>query len=217
MPHHTDIQDLLDRYWEGEATLEEERALKAYFASGQADPRFAAEAPFFQALREERALQSPQISLKSAMPAARPVWQRWAAAAAVIGLIAAGGWWMSHQSPDGQSVDVATQLQPPSQPPAAQPPAQPQDAPPALAAEPDSKPQPKINRKPVRHRSHQPLAEKQPEETLDPETQKALQEVRAALALVSSKLNKGRRAAAKNLDQVETLDKFFKQKKETEG
>lgn len=217
MTHHTDIQDLLDRYWEGEATLEEERALKAYFASGQADPRFAAEAPFFQALREERALQSPNIGLKAAMPTARPTWYRWAAAAAVFGLIAVGGWWMNHQSIDSQPVDVATQQQPVSEQPSVQPPAQPREEAPALAAAPDSHPQPKINRKPRHHRSHKPLAEPQPEETLDPETQKALEEVRAALALVSSKLNKGRRAAAKNLDQVETLDKFFKHKKETEG
>jgi len=216
MTRHDDIQDLLDRYWEGEATLEEERALKAYFASGQADPRFAAEAPFFQALREERALQSPQISLKTAMPVARPLWYRWAAAATVVGLIAVGGWWMSRQNPDGQPVDIATQ-QPVGEQPAVQPSAQPLPEAPALAAEPDIKPQPKINRKPRHHRSHKPLAEPQPEETLDPETQKALEEVRAALALVSSKLNKGRRAAAKNLDQVETLDKFFKHKKETEG
>ncbi|HMX41506.1 MAG TPA: hypothetical protein PKD78_14315, partial [Saprospiraceae bacterium] len=54
-------------------------------------------------------------------------------------------------------------------------------------------------------------------EALDAETRKALEEVRAALALVSAKLNKGRRAATKNLQQVETLDKFFKHKKESEG
>lgn len=215
MAHHHDIQDLLDRYWEGEATLEEERALKAYFASGEVDPRFAAEAPFFQALREERALQSPNIHLKASMTTVRPVWYQWASAAAVVGMVALAGWWAARPRLDHQPSVAATQQHQTTQLAAAQP-AQPVLDSPALAAQPDS-PQPKINRKPRPHRNPKPLPATQQEETLDPETQKALEEVRAALALVSSKLNKGRRTAAKNLNQVETLDKFFKHKKETDG
>ena len=34
------IAELLDRYWEGETSLDEERQLKAYFASGDVDERF---------------------------------------------------------------------------------------------------------------------------------------------------------------------------------
>jgi nitroimidazol reductase NimA-like FMN-containing flavoprotein (pyridoxamine 5'-phosphate oxidase superfamily) len=45
------------------------------------------------------------------------------------------------------------------------------------------------------------------------EAEKAYAEVKAALALVSSKLNKGRTEAAKNLNHLESLDKVFKKKK----
>lgn len=211
MTYH-DIQHLLDRYWDGEATLEEERALKAYFASGAVDPRLAAEAPFFQALREERAVQSPNISLKASVPQLRPVWYRWAAAAAVVGMVAIGGWWMHGQGAD-QPAAIADQ--PSTEQPKINQPANPVQE--LAPAEKPAAPIAKVNHKPrPRHNSVRPNRQA-PSETLDPETQKALDEVRAALALVSSKLNKGRQAATKNLNQVETLDKFFKPKKETEG
>ena len=49
---------------------------------------------------------------------------------------------------------------------------------------------------------------------LDPETRKALEEVKAALALVSRKMNKGATKATKDLDQMEHLDKLFKHRAE---
>lgn len=218
MKDYNNIQALLDRYWGGEATLEEERALKSYFASGEVDPRLAPEAPFFQALREERAVQSPNISIKASAPQMYSTWQRWAAAAAVIGMVAVGGWWM-HQQDFGNPASVANQ--PAVEQPKVEQPASPvQQEPPTLAeasAIPEVKADVKVNRKPRPHHRHKPDAPQPIADVLDPETQKALNEVRAALALVSSKLNKGRQAATKNLNQVETLDKFFKHKKETEG
>lgn len=51
-----------------------------------------------------------------------------------------------------------------------------------------------------------------PETDLDPETRQAYEEVRAALALVSSKISKGKKAAARQINHVETLDKFIKKK-----
>ena len=213
MKDYNDIQALLNRYWDGEATLEEERALKDYFASGEVDPRLAPEAPFFQALREEQAVQSPSISIKaSATPQMYSTWQRWAAAAAVIGMVAVGGWWMNRQGLDNQA---SVAHQPVIEQPRVDQPTSPVQEP-ALAEKP-------INRiAEVKHKPHPSKINKRPNpkstiDPLDPETQKALNEVRAALALVSSKLNKGRQAATKNLNQVETLDKFFKHKKETEG
>ncbi len=219
MKDYNNIEALLDRYWDGEATLEEERALKSYFASGEVDPRLAAEAPFFQALREERAVQSPNIGIKaSATPQMYSTWQRWAAAAVIIGMVAIGGWWMNQSGSDNQA-SVADQ---PAieQPKVDQPASLVQEEPPALAeapAIPAAKTAVKVNRKPRPHHNRKPDAPQPMADVLDPETQKALNEVRAALALVSSKLNKGRHAATKNLNQVETFDKFFKHKKETEG
>lgn len=217
MMTYTDIQNLLDRYWDGEATLEEERTLKAYFASGAVDPRLAPEAPYFQALREERAVQSPNVGIKAPVPQMYSTWQRWAAAAAIIGAVALGGWWMNQQNPD--STAVASMEQHPTEQPAVQPPASPVPQEASAIAEKSAVQEVKINHKPRPNRSKGPRQQPPPPiaEALDPETQKALDEVRAALALVSSKLNKGRRAATKNLNQVETLDKFFKHKKETDG
>ncbi len=218
MKDYNDIHALLDRYWDGEATLEEERALKDYFASGNVDPRLAPEAPFFQALLEERAVQSPNINIKAPAPQMYSTWQRWAASAAVIGMFAVGGWWMHHLGLDAQA---SVAYQPVVEQPQIEQPASPvQEEPPTLAeasAIPAAKKAVKVNRKPLPHLNRKPDTPQPMADVLDPETQKALNEVRAALALVSSKLNKGRQAATKNLNQVETLDKFFKHKKETEG
>lgn len=218
MKDYDNIQALLDRYWDGEATLEEERTLKAYFASGDVDPRLAPEAPFFQALREEQAVQSPNLSIKAPAPQMYSTWQRWAAAAAVIGMVAVGGWWMKQQGSDNQTSGAHQPLI--EQPKVDQPTSPVQEEPPTLAeasAIPEVKAAVKVNRKPRAHQNRKPDAPAPIADVLDPETQKALDEVRAALALVSSKLNKGRQAATKNLNQVETLDKFFKHKKETDG
>ncbi len=42
-------------------------------------------------------------------------------------------------------------------------------------------------------------------------------EIKAALALVSSKIGKGRREAAKGAIYLENVDKIFKKKPDTEG
>jgi len=47
---------------------------------------------------------------------------------------------------------------------------------------------------------------------IDPEAEMAMEEIKAALALVSSKLNKGKKAAMKDLNRLEDLDKFIKPK-----
>lgn len=216
--NHRDIQQFLDRYWDGEATLEEERALKGYFANGPVDPRFAAEAPFFQALREEKAIQIPATARQATIPQTYSTARHWAVAAAMIGLIAAAGWWATRPTvtlPD--AVATITREEPIKHPLVQQPAAavgQPTESAPIAATQGPSK---VTRHKPRAHRVSAPPSAIPDLETLDPETRKALEEVRAALALVSAKLNKGRRTATKNLQQVETFDKFFKHKKESEG
>jgi len=42
-------------------------------------------------------------------------------------------------------------------------------------------------------------------------------EIKAALALVSSKLKKGRQEAAKGASHLDNVDKIFKKKKDSEG
>lgn len=50
----SEIKILLDKYYNGETSLEEERFLKEYFSSGKADEALAEHIPFFAALRKER-------------------------------------------------------------------------------------------------------------------------------------------------------------------
>ncbi|MBK8492381.1 MAG: hypothetical protein IPL49_16215 [Saprospirales bacterium] len=49
-----DIQKLLDKYFEGETSLEEEASLKRYFQGKDVDPSFRAFQPLFQFLESER-------------------------------------------------------------------------------------------------------------------------------------------------------------------
>ncbi|HNP19399.1 MAG TPA: hypothetical protein PKL31_13260 [Fulvivirga sp.] len=47
------IDKLLEKYWEGETSLEEEKELKDYFASGEVEARFNSVAPLFNYYKEE--------------------------------------------------------------------------------------------------------------------------------------------------------------------
>lgn len=210
MTHH-EIQDLLDRYWEGETTLEEERRLRTYFASGAVDARFLSEAPYFQAVREEQALQAPPVVRQAPLPLTYSTVSRWAVAAAVVALVGLAGWW-AVRSPQPVMEVVAVQ-QSMAQP---QPLVESPLSPVSQEATPQTLQAHVVHRKP-RLRRVNAVPPAPAHQTLDPETEKALQEVRSALALLSSKLNKGKRAATRNIEQVETLDRFFKHKKETEG
>lgn len=202
MKNFSDIQTLLDRYWEGETTLEEERALKAYFASGQADERLAAAAPLFRALQEEKTVRLAKTKAVEMQPR-RYAWHGWAAAASVILLLSAGlWWWMAPRETAPRQ--IAQQTPAPEN----------RTAPPYIAeAEHDKiasavKEQPRPPRK-----TRQPAAKP----AIDPETEKAMEEIKAALALVSSKIGKGRQEAAKGTIYLENMDKIFKKKSGTEG
>ena len=80
------IQQLLDKYWSAESTIEEERELKNYFVvhSENTDANMA----YFKFLEEEGAiefegmLEPPRASVKTISPAIRIM--RIAAAAAVL-------------------------------------------------------------------------------------------------------------------------------------
>lgn len=60
-----EIQNLLDRYFEGETSLSEEALLKQYFQGNDVDPVFQAYQPFFRFLDSERqAALSPSFEEK---------------------------------------------------------------------------------------------------------------------------------------------------------
>ena len=75
------IDDLLNKYLEGETTTAEEEKLRGFFRSGQAPGRLAAYRPLFAYFDEEiRKVQS--VEEIPAAPRRRPVY--WAAAASIL-------------------------------------------------------------------------------------------------------------------------------------
>lgn len=192
-----DIQALLDKYWEGETSLEEERLLKQYFSGNQIDPRFQTEAPLFQAIREEQAVQLVKPEVKPIRPVMYDL-RVWAAAASVaLGLFA--GWWMfSKPEPPTMANRIPETTVPAPDTP------QVKEAPlvkvqTLMAEVPVSKPAIKKRPKTIRQK-----------EKIDPEAEMAMEEIKAALALISSKIGKGRREAAKGAEHLDAVDKIFK-------
>lgn len=147
------IATLLEKYWEGETSIAEERQLRSYFASGDVAPEFAAVAPLFQAIAAEQKVEMPAAPVRAMAPNR---WRMYAAAAALTGLMAVGGWLAYQQQAEMTMAATATST----------------------------------------------------DTYEDPE--QAVAEIKAALALVSSKLNKGTETAAKGLHHVETVQRFIK-------
>jgi uncharacterized protein HemX len=152
------IDQLLEKYWEGETTLEEERALKHYFSGENIEARFQYAVPFFKALRAEQSvvMQTPPIALRVVK---KPTpWIRWAAAAALLGILSLTGWHAVQQYRQEKEMAAIQQ---------------------------------KLNT-----------------DTFETPEQAAA-EIKAALALVSSKLNKGKRQMNKGLKKMEQMDKYI--------
>ena len=51
---YKNINHLLEKYWEGETSLQEEETLRQYFNNGSVAPEFRQFAPLFQYLKEEQ-------------------------------------------------------------------------------------------------------------------------------------------------------------------
>lgn len=190
-----EIQSLLDRYWEGETSLEEERALKAYFSGGIVDDRLKSVAPLFRAIKEE---QQVELKTKAKTVHIRPQLYYWAAAASVAMLMLAGWWMMQQDTPPAPMADA-----PSTQPQVTMPlpEAKQEESVVALAPQP-----PIVNKKPVKRSSRKPQTT--PTQEIDPETAMAMTEIKAALALVSAKLDKGKKQAVKKASYLEVMDKL---------
>lgn len=212
MKEQADIQALLDRYWEGETTLDEERQLKVFFSAGNIPENYRAVAPYFQALKAEQAVQLP--GNRQPTPMHRPLrWFRFAAAAVIALLFTAGAyWWMREPAQPAQQaltpvVLPKEEIPHPELTPAHEPAANP------IA---ESKIPKKQARKSIFHKTQKVKPEPTPDDTYeDPEA--ALAEIKAALALVSSKINKSKHTLEKGLQEVDHVDILLKKKKETNG
>ncbi len=195
---YEEINELLNRYWEGETSLEEERMLKQYFHSDAIDKRLLQVAPLFQALREE---QTVQLASKAKVVSMRPQIYQWAAAAS-IALILAAGWWMFQRETMANPVAA---IIPSAEPKAAVevPINTTQNTLAASEKTPLKSESPRKKNLPKRAK---------PVQEIDPETARAMAEIKAALALVSSKLDKGRHEAVKGASYLETMEKVPKRK-----
>ncbi len=193
---YEEISELLDRYWEGETTLEEERTLKAYFNGGNLDARLLAIAPMFQAIREEQALEMTRKAKVSPM---RPQMYLWAAAAS-IALILVAGWWMFREEQKAPQMAIKTPVEQPQV-------IQKQAIEPKEAAVAGVEVPATIKLVPTKKRSRKTP---KPSPEIDPETAQAMAEIKAALALVSAKLDKGRNKAIKGATYLEAMDKIPK-------
>lgn len=204
--NHTQITELLDRYWEGETTLVEERRLRDYFTSGKIDDRFRDVAPLFMALHQEAGeVRAPQHLGAAIEPAPLRVtgfnvWKKYMAAAVLTGVIAIGGWMYfngSDQSGRQQIAATPTPVMPQAETPEIQ--TQPVQQ---VAFAGTTTTKKTIIKRPRKIRENQFSQE---------EALRAAEEIKAALALVSRKLNKGKVDAAKTLNKVEIVDQYFKQ------
>ncbi|HRI59925.1 MAG TPA: hypothetical protein PK228_09385, partial [Saprospiraceae bacterium] len=135
-------------------------------------------------------------------------WQKIAVAASVAILLSAGAWWwlssenlvseqIVQQTPVQQEQPEATQEKPMEQT--------------AVAGNNSVEPSKSQAIEKNKIRKHKKPAIVQP----DPETEQAMEEIKAALALVSSKIRRGKQEASKGAIHLETVDKVFKKK--TEG
>ena len=198
---YEEIQSLLDRYWEGETSLEEERALKAYFSVGLIDERLKPVAPLFRAIKEE---QQVEFKVKAKTVHIRPQMYYWAAAAS-ISLLLFAGWWMTKQEIPEAPIAELPATQPPVTAPA--PEVKPQESVAAITPQP-----PIVNKKPVKRSTRK--TQTPPQQEIDAETAMAMAEIKAALALVSAKLEKGKKQAVQKASYLEVIEKL---PRKTEG
>ncbi|WP_020566892.1 hypothetical protein [Neolewinella persica] len=101
---HTTAKTLLDRYFLGETTLEEEEQLRAYFRAGDIHPDLAPYPPLFSYWEQAGEIVAPKVR-RPAIQRRLPV--RWlaAVAAAVVMLLCLHTWF--NQQPDLSSFPIA--------------------------------------------------------------------------------------------------------------
>ena len=215
MMEHTKIEGLLERYWEGETTLTEERQLKHYFQSGNIDDRFKDVAPLFQTLSVAQQITAPVSLGTSIQPVAMQVsysknWLRIAAAAVVVGVLSTTYWWLTSKPQDTNEV-VQTETPKASTPMVEQPKA-PESTKDLVVVAPV---EPTKSIKTFKKRYKKPnvpvdmpaqpqqIDSGDQEEYTAAETQQAMEELKAALAILSAKMNKGKQDIAKPLSKVD--------------
>lgn len=102
------IKALLDKYWEGETTLQEEAQLRAYFQQADGiDARFQADAVWFGYTHAQAAQRSQRsMPVLQARPTVHRRLLAWAVAASVA-LAVGVSWWQHQPQPASPMVAAA--------------------------------------------------------------------------------------------------------------
>jgi len=207
MKQMSNIRELLDRYWDGETTLEEERFLKAFFAREDIPEEYRQEARWFRILQSEQSVQMPGAR-RIALPVRRFGWYGMAAAAAVV-LLTGGVWWWTNQ-PEPEEQPIVEIHRPDKNQ------KQVVSSPTVVVTSGGSEKQREMTETPVRktkNRTPTKVESSIPsalvEDTCD-DPEQALAEIKAALALVSSKINKSKHTLEKGLQEVDHVDVLLK-------
>ncbi|MFN0014080.1 MAG: hypothetical protein ACKVU2_05985 [Saprospiraceae bacterium] len=199
MKNTPDIRSLLDRYWEGETTLEEERRLKAFFSNDNIPEDLLREAALFRAFRAEQAVLMPKT-----VRTVKTSWYFWqlSVAAAVVALLLVVGYWQWQKQPE----PVAALRKPFEKTVPAEP-----VMIPVVDQKETANSVERVPDIPQKKRyAHRPGPFVTPAEDTCENPEQALAEIRAALALVSSKINKGKQTLDKGLKEVEHMDILIK-------
>ncbi len=198
---HPHIDQLLESWLNAETSLEEERALRAYFRQPRIAPEHRPFVPLFQAIAAEKAIVAPARKVPGAHTP-RMFTYRLAAAAAVLLLLSAGWYWWPRHATQPVAVGLAQAHQPEDQ--AAAPPDQPQH-PATTQPAPADKPRSRAARKRTAPAPSQA------------EQEAAMAEIKQALNLLSAKLNKGTHEARKTIRPLQQLDKSLNKVKQQES
>lgn len=203
------IDELLERYWEGETSLEEERALKRYFESADIAERHLPVAPLFSALSLEQKVRRPEPRPKPVTLRTVFFRNRRLLAAAAVALVAAVAYFQWRRQPLPDTAPLSASLSPQPLPaPDLHAPGTHRDS---LALKPAALPRAK--RKKARRLNDPALersavAARSPEEI---EAEQAYAQVKAALEMIALKLNKSKEPLAEALQNTSRLEPFFSQ------
>lgn len=191
------LSELLERYWDGESSLAEERLLKSYFEGTAVDERLLQFQPLFRALSQSKTVEAPaHLAPKTPLQLgnrSNGIVRRLLAAATLTGIIASSWWWTRSGVADKgvASLPEVEVVAPLIQ-------AAPATVPVVEAVIPI--------KRPIRAKRPQMETEIQPEE--------AAAIIKSALALVSSKIKQGKTGAEKHIIKVKVLDQFVKHPQE---
>lgn len=202
------IDQLLERYFEGDTSVAEERQLKAYFQNSEVAPEHRQYAPMFVFFARESQKTAPEKAVTKPKVIHFPAgyWKKMLAAACLTGVVAAGVWWYAPGPTGTESKGLAVHTTIPEN-------SKTLNDTPSVEQVPQSEPSKNTGKKHKRANTKQvAMAGVSNSPVSKEEAEKAAAEVKAILEFVSGKLNKGAKKGTKDLQKVEIIEDIFPKK-----